>query len=99
MIIVFFLQQKTALQRGLRWDPEHAHWGDPDKLRGWSGAGLREFAQRLLLMDEGGKAIFSAVRGDRDLKKMSSGLLLTQSHELVLKAVGGKQFTETEGDM
>lgn len=50
-------------------------------------------------MDEGGKAIFSAVRGDRDLKKMSSGLFLTQSHELVLKAVGGKKFTETEGSV
>jgi len=63
--------------------PEHA----PDKLRCWNGAGLRWFAQRLLLMAEGGKAIILAVRGDRNLK-MSSGLFLTQSHELVLKAVG-----------
>ena len=57
----------------------------------WAGrAGLRGFARRLLLTAEGGKAIVWAVRGDKDSKKMSSGLFLTEAHKPVLKALEGK---------
>lgn len=61
MIIVFFFGKSQRCGEDSGWDPEHDNCGDSDKLSDLSGAGLKGFSWRLLLMPEEGKAVISAV--------------------------------------